>query len=316
MSKYKVRPLSPDGLKTYPLNSRKSKVNINHFAKTWKPDPSFVQFIDCLPDTLAGKNFKAFLSLMKKAKDANKAIIFALGAHVTKVGLNPVVIDLMKTGWISALAMNGAGIVHDFEIAYSGQTSEDVELQIDNGQFGMAQETGEFLNEAINTGEELGLGEMVGKMISASNFPYNNMSLLASAYDMNIPVTVHVAIGTDIIHFHPKADGEAIGKATLKDFFLLCALLEKVEGGGAFLNIGSSVILPEVFLKALTFVRNQGKRLDNFSTAVFDFSHQYRPYQNVVKRPLKDKEQTFYFIGHHEIMIPLLAASLKATDKE
>ena len=314
MSKYKTKPLSPEGLKTYSLASRKSKVNIKNFAQVLAPDKSYVRFVNSLPDVLAGKDFKEFIALMRKAKKANKAIIFALGAHVIKVGLNPVIIDLMKEGWITALAFNGAGIIHDFEIAFAGQTSEDVELQIKNGKFGMAKETGEMLNEAINSGEKkgLGLGEAVGEKMATLNLPYKNLSLLFAANKLNIPVTVHVAIGTDIIHFFPETKGGNLGKTSLQDFFLFCSLLEKLEGGGIFINVGSAVILPEVFLKALSFIRNKGRTLENFSTAVFDFIYHYRPYQNVVKRPPGDKGKGFYFIGHHELMVPLLAASLKS----
>ncbi len=314
MSKYKIKPLSPDDLRTFPIQSRKSKVEINNFAQTLPADKIFSQFVQSLPDILAGKDFKQFISLMKQAKKKNKMVIAALGAHVIKVGLNPVLIDLMKEGWITALALNGAGIIHDFEVAFSGQTSEDVEFEIKNGKFGMAEETADMLNEAMNSGGEkgLGLGEASGEMLSTSNFPYKHMSLLAAAYDLNIPVTVHVAIGTDTIHFHPKTRGEVLGQLSLKDFFLLCALLEKLEGGGVFINIGSAVILPEVFLKALSFVRNKGKRLEDFTTAVFDFIHHYRPHQNVVRRPHGNKGRGFYFIGHHELLIPLLAASLKS----
>ena len=316
MSKYKVKPLSPGGLKTYSLKSREDKVNINNFAQVLSAKKSFTHFVRSLPDILAGSDFKEFISLMGKAKKRNRAIIFGLGAHVIKVGLSPIIIDLMKQGWISALALNGAGIIHDFEIALTGQTSEDVQAQIKNGHFGMAQETGQMLNAAINSGEDkgLGLGEAVGEMIAGSDFPHKDMSLLSSAYNLNLPVTVHVAIGTDIIHFHPEVKGEAIGNASLKDFFLLCSLLEKLEDGGVFINIGSAVILPEVFLKALSFVRNKGQLLESFSTAVFDFTHHYRPYENVVKRPHGKKGRGFYFIGHHEIMIPLLAVSLKASN--
>lgn len=316
MSKYKVKPLSPGGLKTYSLKSRKDKVNINNFAQILGAEKSFTRFVRSLPNILAGSDFKEFISVMGKAKKRNKAIIFGLGAHVIKVGLSPIIIDLMKEGWITALALNGAGIIHDFEIAFTGQTSEDVQLQIKNGHFGMAQETGQMLNDAINSGEEkgLGLGEAVGEMIATSDFPYKDMSLLSVAYNLNLPVTVHVAIGTDIIHFHPEVKGEAIGNASLKDFFLFCSLLEKLEDGGVFVNIGSAVILPEVFLKALSFIRNKGRLLENFSTAVFDFIHHYRPYENVVKRPHGKKGRGFYFTGHHEIMIPLLAVSLKSSN--
>jgi hypothetical protein len=290
-------------------------VNINNFAQILGGEKSFTRLVQSLPNILAGSDFKEFISVMGKAKKRNRAIIFGLGAHVIKVGLSPIIIDLMKEGWITALALNGAGIIHDFEIAFTGQTSEDVQLQIKNGHFGMAQETGQMLNGAINSGEEkgLGLGEAVGEMIATSDFPHKDMSLLCAAYNLNLPVTVHVAIGTDIIHFHPEAKGEAIGNASLKDFFLFCSLLEKLEDGGVFVNIGSAVILPEVFLKALSFVRNKGRLLESFSTAVFDFIHHYRPYENVVKRPHGKKGRGFYFIGHHEIMIPLLAASLKSS---
>jgi hypothetical protein len=316
MSKYKIKPHLPEDLKTYSLYSRESKVNISNFAKVLAPEKTFIRFIDSLPDILAGGDYKTFISLMGKAKKRNKAILFALGAHVIKVGLSPLIIDLLKHGWITALALNGAGIVHDFEIAFTGQTSEDVELQIKDGQFGMARETGEMLNDAINLGvkEGFGLGEAVGKMIAESDFPHKDMSLLSAAYSLNIPVTVHVAIGTDIIHFHPKVKGEALGEASLKDFFLFCSLLEGLEGGGVFINVGSAVILPEVFLKAVSFLRNKGRSIEEFSTAVFDFIHHYRPYQNVAKRPLGKKGKGFYFIGHHELMIPLLAATLKSID--
>ncbi|MCK4646337.1 MAG: hypothetical protein KAU46_08800 [Candidatus Aminicenantes bacterium] len=316
MSKYKIKPHLPEDLKTYSLYSRESKVKISNFAKVLAPEKTFIRFIDSLPDILAGGDYKTFISLMGKAKKRNKAILFALGAHVIKVGLSPLIIDLLKHGWITALALNGAGIIHDFEIAFTGQTSEDVELQIKDGQFGMARETGEMLNDAINLGvkEGFGLGEAVGKMIAESDFPHKDMSLLSAAYSLNIPVTVHVAIGTDIIHFHPKVKGEALGEASLKDFFLFCSLLERLEGGGVFINVGSAVILPEVFLKAVSFLRNKGRSIEEFSTAVFDFIHHYRPYQNVAKRPLGKKGKGFYFIGHHELMIPLLAATLKSID--
>ena len=314
MSKYKQKPLSPKTLKTNSLKSIGSKVDVDKFAQSLGKEGSITQFIDSLPDILAAKDFKQFLYLMDKARKGDKAIIFALGAHAIKVGLNPVLIELMRKGWMSALALNGAGIIHDFEIAFCGKTSEDVETQIKEGKFGMARETGKMLNDAINRGakEGLGIGEAVGKMIASSNFPYKDLSLLAASYDLSIPTTVHVALGTDTIHFHPNAKGEAVGKTSLHDFFLFCSLLKGLDGGGVLVNIGSAVVLPEVFLKALTFVRNKGIPCENFTTAVFDFIHHYRPHQNVVKRPVgkKGKGKGFYFIGHHEIMIPLLAAAL------
>ncbi len=314
MSKYKIKPLSKNKLNTSPLQSRKSKVKIEDFSRVYSPEEPFSHFIDSLPDILAGKDYKDFLERMAKAKTGRKAIVFGLGAHVIKVGLNPVVLSLMAEGWISALALNGAGIIHDFEIALAGHTSEDVANQIKCGQFGMARETGEMLNSAINSAKDkdMGLGEAVGELIENSDFVHKNISILAAAYRLNIPATVHVAIGTDTIHFHPTVDGETLGNASLRDFFLFCSVLENCEGGGIFVNVGSAVILPEVFLKAIACVRNSGTALEDFSTAVFDFHHHYRPHENVVKRPLGQKGRGFYFVGHHEIMIPLLAASLRS----
>ena len=301
-------------MKTYPIQSRKSKVGIEDFAGAFSPDKSFSYFVESLPNILAAKDFKDFLELMGAARSRRKAIVFALGAHVMKVGLNPVILRMMEEGWITALALNGAGIIHDFEISFAGQTSEDVESQIKDGQFGMADETGELLNTAINSArdKEMGLGEAVGEFIESSDFMHKEHSILATAYRLNIPTTVHVAIGTDIIHFHPSADGEALGKSSMRDFFLFCSLCENLEGGGVFVNVGSAVILPEIFLKAVTCIRNKGAILEDFSTAVFDFHHHYRPYENVVKRPLGKKGRGLYFIGHHEIMLPLLEASLRS----
>ncbi|MFQ6082517.1 MAG: hypothetical protein ACE5WD_04060 [Candidatus Aminicenantia bacterium] len=316
MTKYHTKPLSPQKIKTYSLKSRKSKVQIEDFAHSVEENCSFQIFIDSLPDILAGKDFKELIKKIINAKQKRKAVIFGLGAHVIKVGLSPVLIDLMNKGFISALMLNGAGIIHDFEIAYSGKTSEDVAIQLKDGSFGMAEETGKFLNDFINQGakENIGLGEAIGKFLASSDFLYLEKSLLTQAYELNIPVTVHVGLGTDIIHFHPNVLGEAIGKTSLTDFFLLASLVRDLNNGGVFLNIGSAVILPEVFLKALTFARNRGYQIENFTTAVFDFIYHYRPFQNVVKKPISGKGKGYYFIGHHEIMIPLLAASLKSLE--
>jgi len=223
----------------------------------------------------------------------------------------------MKKGWISALAFNGAGIIHDFEISHSGHTSEEVDEYVRDGSFGMTEETGKYLNQAISKAKgEMGIGEAVGKMIAESNFPFKQDSLFANAYRLNIPATVHVAIGTDIIHFHPDVDGEAIGSCSQRDFFLLCSLIKQLDGGGVFFNIGSAVILPEVFLKAVTLVRNQGVSLKGMTTAVFDFIRHYRPFQNIVSRPVAGSGKGYYFIGHHEIMIPLLAAALTSKSEQ
>ena len=301
-------------MKTYSLRSRKSKVQAENFARVFPGDRSFALFVDSLPDILAGKEFKQFVQIIKRAKSKSKPIIFAMGAHVIKVGLSPIIIDLIEEGYIDALAFNGAGIIHDFEIAFAGQTSEDVAVQLKDGRFGMARETGEMLNRCISLGarRNLGLGEAVSRMIASSSFPHKESSLFAIAGERGIPVTVHVALGTDIIHFHPDVNGAALGKTSLKDFFLFCSLIEKLDGGGVFVNVGSAVVLPEVFLKAVSYVRNSGRPLNHFHTAVFDFMSHYRPQQNVVKRPISGKGKGFYFIGHHEIMIPLLAAALKS----
>ncbi|MBN2409802.1 MAG: hypothetical protein JXE07_08695 [Candidatus Aminicenantes bacterium] len=301
-------------MKTIPLHDRASKVNIRDFGRPFEPGEGLDAFIDGLPDILAAKDFKDFLARIRAARRKGRAVIFALGAHVIKVGLNPVIIRLMRDGWITGLALNGAGIIHDFEIAYCGRTSEDVPSRISSGMFGVARETGEWLNRAIREGARrgTGLGEAVGRMMaqSQSRLPHRSLSLIFSARELGIPVSVHVAVGTDTIHFHPGVSGEALGKTSLTDFFRFCTLLENLEGGGVYVNVGSAVVLPEVFLKALSYNRNRGVKLERFSTAVFDFIHHYRPEQNVVRRPVAKKGKGFYFIGHHEIMIPLLAAGL------
>jgi hypothetical protein len=308
-----VRPLTPDGIQTYPLRSRPSKVGVADFAKPLPPGASVAELLASLPNFLAAADLRGFVEACRKAHDRGKPLIWGMGAHVIKVGLSPVLIDLMREGWINGLAFNGAGIIHDFEIAFAGRTSEDVEDRIRDGRFGMAKETGALLNKAIREGaaEGLGLGEAVGRMISGSKFPHRDLSILGAAARLKIPATVHVAIGTDIIHVHPQASGEAIGQTSLRDFFRLAGLVKEMNGGGIYLNVGSAVLLPEVFLKAVSLVRNKGHKLDGFSTAVFDFMRHYRPSENVTKRPLGTKGRGYYFVGPHEILIPLLAAALK-----
>ena len=310
---YSIKPLKPGKIQTYPLASRPSKVGRADFAKPPRRGGRVSDLVDGLPDLLAARDFKELLELLRGARTKGKLIVWAMGAHVIKAGLSPVLIDLMKDGWVSGLALNGAGIIHDFELAFAGRTSEDVASEIRTGRFGMAAETGDLLNAAITRGAAsgLGLGESVGAMIARSRFPYRKLSLLGTAYRLGIPVTVHVAVGTDIIHMHPQASGEAIGASSLRDFYLFCGLVRNINGGGVFLNVGSAVILPEVFLKAVSLLRNRGERLDGFSTAVFDFIKHYRPAENVARRPLGKKGKGFYFVGPHEIWIPLLAASLK-----
>lgn len=307
------RFLTPAGLRTYPLRSRSSRVAASRFAKPLRPEPTVADLVRSLPRFLAAEDFRAFIARLRRARARKRPILAGCGAHVIKVGLTPVLVDLMKGGWLTGLALNGAGIIHDFEVAFAGRTSEDVRAEIRTGRFGMARETGAWLNAVIREGAAagLGLGEAVGRRISRSGFPHRRLSLLANAYELGVPVTVHVAVGTDIIHFHPGADGGALGETSLRDFFRFCALLSGAEGG-AYLNIGSAVILPEVFLKAVSFVRNKGVRLADFTTAVFDFNRQYRPEQNVVVRPLGRQGRGYYFVGPHELLIPLLAAALKS----
>jgi hypothetical protein len=304
--------LRPAGLKTYSLLTRKSKVQVRDFGKVPDPAAGAAGFIASLPDILAGRDLRELLALVRRARSAGKPVILGMGAHVIKVGLSPVIIRLMREGWVNALALNGAGIIHDFEIAFSGQTSEDVAVQLQTGDFGMARETGEFLNRAIRSGARrgAGLGEAVGRMIARSKFPHRDLSLTGTAFELGLPATVHVAIGTDTIHFHPGSSGAALGQSSLRDFFRFSDVVAGLEGGGVYLNVGSAVILPEVFLKALSYVRNQGRTLRDFSTAVFDFRHHYRPAQNVIARAVGEEGRGFYFIGHHEIMVPLFAAGL------
>jgi hypothetical protein len=304
--------LRPTGLKTHSLLARKSQVHVRDFGKVPDPAAGAAGFIDSLPDILAGRDLRELLALVRRARTAGKPVILGLGAHVIKVGLSPVIIRLMREGWVNALALNGAGIIHDFEIAFSGQTSEDVAVQLQTGDFGMARETGEYLNRAIRSGARrgAGLGEAVGRMIARSKFPHRDLSLTGTAFELGLPATVHVAIGTDTIHFHPGASGAALGQSSLRDFFRFSDVVAGLEGGGVYLNVGSAVILPEVFLKALSYVRNQGRTLRDFSTAVFDFRHHYRPAQNVIARAVGETGRGFYFIGHHEIMVPLFAAGL------
>jgi hypothetical protein len=270
---------------------------------------TFRQFIDSLPDVLIGTNLKELIKAINQAYNRKKAILWAFGAHVIKCGISPIIIELMKKGIISAVALNGAGIIHDFEIALIGQTSEDVKENLSDGSFGMAYETGAFINQAIKDGakDDIGIGEAVGKMISTQKLKYRQYSILYHGFELNIPVTVHVAIGTDIVHQHPDASGEAIGKGSMIDFRIFTNQVAKLGNGGVFLNIGSAVIIPEVFLKALTIARNLGYKVEGFITANFDMFTHYRPMTNVVKRPILKGGRSFSFIGHHEIMIPLLA---------
>jgi hypothetical protein len=301
-------PLDFEGIRTYPLASRKSKVTRADLARTFEPDDSFERFLDALPNILAVPDLKYLAGRIVAARRNNRAVLLGLGAHVIKVGLSPLLIDLLERGLVTGLALNGAGIVHDFEMAWQGATSEEVGEVLGSGNFGMAEETGRMLNLATREAaqKDLGLGRGVGEMLLREQPPHLETSLLAAACRLDLPATVHVAVGTDILHIHPQADGAAIGQATHRDFRLFCRAVTGLDDGGVYLNVGSAVLLPEVFLKAVTVVRNLGYPLGGFTTANFDFIRQYRPLTNVVHRPVQESGKGYNFVGHHELTIPLL----------
>src|SRR5436190_7420512 len=299
------------GIKTYPLRSRQSKVGLAQFATPFKAGSGVAALVKSLPNLLAAKDFKDVVAAIVAAKRGGRAIIWGLGAHVLKTGLSPVVVDLMERGFVSAIATNGAGIIHDFEIALSGGTSEDVDATLGPGTFGMAEETGAQVNAAIKVGvpRGLGIGQSVGKFLHEAHAPFAQVSVAATAWRLEIPLTVHVAIGTDIIHMHPQASGAAIGEASLRDFRYFVSCVSRLEGG-VYLNGGSAVVLPEVFLKAVAIARNEGRSLDGLTTVNLDFLRHYRPLTNVVTRPTAGTGKGYSLTGHHELLIPLLAAAL------
>ncbi|MBW2109135.1 MAG: hypothetical protein JRI36_10790 [Deltaproteobacteria bacterium] len=304
-------PIDVTPLRTRPLESRKSKVERAAFARPFEAGRTFRTFLDGLPNLLASRDIRALSRAVAESHRSGYHVVLAMGAHVIKVGLNPVVIDLMKRGIITALALNGAGIIHDVELAMVGRTSEDVAEGLETGDFGMAKETAEFLNRAISkaTEENLGLGRAVGRLIIEENLPFQDETLLATATRMDIPATVHVAIGTDIIHVHPGFDPAAAGRASHLDFRVFCSVVAALENG-VYFNVGSAVVLPEVFLKALTLVRNLGYCVEHFITVNMDFIRHYRPMTNVVLRPTSKGGTGYNLVGHHEIMLPLLAAAV------
>ena len=307
----KYRPISLKGLKTYSLRERKSKVRIDALSREYEKGSSFKDFLSGLPDILAVKDFKSIVHAISTARGNNKPVILGMGAHPIKVGLSPVIIDLMEKGVITGLATNGACIVHDFELSYTGHTSEDVAGSLHDGRFGMAKETGKYINQAINKGvsEGLGIGESIGRFIHKSEYTHKKLSIFGAAYRLSIPATVHVAIGTDIIHMHKEADGASIGKGSMTDFRLFSSMVADLEGG-VYINLGSAVLLPEVFLKALTVARNLGNKVENITTVNMDFIQHYRAMQNVLRRPTMGKGASYALTGHHEIMFPLLAAAI------
>ncbi|MBO0857095.1 MAG: hypothetical protein J2P21_01295 [Chloracidobacterium sp.] len=315
MSIYRQEPIDLSRVETYPLASRPSKVTTRDFARPLTDDEArnTAALFGSLPRILAVETLSSIAAAIVEARSKNRAIIWGVGGHVIKTGLAPILIDLARRGFLSAIAMNGSGVIHDFEIAVAGWTSEDVDAGLGSGAFGMAEETGRLINEAIKHGvvDDCGMGESVGRALVKMNPQYADYSILHAAYQLKIPVTVHATIGTDIIHIHPHADGAAIGEATYRDFRLIASLVKELDGGGVYLNVGSAVTLPEVFLKAVTVVRNLGHSLQDFTTANLDFIQHYRPMTNVVRRPVAGGAgRGFHLTGHHELMIPLLAASI------
>lgn len=308
-----LHPLELDDVKTYPLASRPSKVSLDDFANPIQPDSSLKNFLAGLPNILAVQSLREIAARMRRARELQKPIIWGIGGHVIKTGLAPLVIDLMKRGFVTAIAANGSVLVHDAEIAMVGSTSEDVDATLGEGVFGGADETGKLLNRAALEGakENIGLGEATGRTLLALGPKHADYSLLCASYRARVPFTVHLTIGGDIGHFHPQADGAALGATTHTDFRLLSELVRRMDGGGVYLNIGSAVTLPEVFLKAVTLVRNLGNQLTDITTANFDFIQSYRPLTNVVRRPTANGAGRGYSVtGHHELTLPLLAAEL------
>ena len=314
MSVYEdLQPLSLEHVSTYPLASRPSKVTIEDFATPASEDSSLRHYLASLPNILAVQNLRELASRMRRARTLGKPIIWGIGGHVIKTGLGPVIVDLMNRGLVTAIAANGSVLVHDAEIAMVGSTSEDVDATLGEGVFGGAEETGKLLNEAAIKGarDSIGLGEAVGRALLKTEPRNEDLSILCAAYKARVPFVAFVTIGGDIAHFHPTADGAALGATSHNDFRVLAELVRRLNGGGVYLNIGSAVTLPEVFLKCVTLVRNLGHPLSDLTTANFDFIQSYRPLTNVVRRPNADGAGRGYAItGHHELTIPLLAAEL------
>jgi len=308
----KFPPLDFSRVKTYPLAQRSSKVARSLLGQPWRSGGTLQEFLRHLPQTLAAGDLLDIVKRIAIAVRAGRPVVLGMGAHALKVGLSPLIIDLLERGLVSAVAMNGAGIIHDFELAYQGATSEDVGTGLGDGSFGMARETGEFLNEAIRlriAHDGVGIGRAVGEQIRVAKLPYEHLSVLAACARLDIPACVHVAVGTDIIHMHPQVNGAALGEGSLRDFHLLTTVVAQLEGG-VFINLGSAVIIPEVFLKALSLARNLGHAVNTFTTIDLDFVRHYRPAVNVVARPTQNGGRGFHLTGHHEILFPLICAAV------
>jgi deoxyhypusine synthase len=311
MARKNFRPLDFSKVRSYAVTKRFSKVQTSLLGKRIAKSASLRTFIRGLPNILAASHLKLIAAKIADCHRKNKTVLLGMGAHPIKVGLSPLIIDFMERGIIDALALNGAGIIHDFELAYMGETSEDVAASLKDGSFGMGEETGAFINEAIIEGEKLslGAGAAVGKAILKNHLPYRRLSILATASRLGIPVTCHIAIGTDIVHMHPKANGKALGDCSLRDFHTLTSVVATL-GNGIYLNFGSAVILPEVFLKAVSLARNLGHPVENLTTVNLDFLQHYRPVTNVVNRPTREGGKGYQITGHMEIMVPLLFGAI------
>jgi hypothetical protein len=304
--------LDPMGIKTVPLQKRRSKVSVRDCSTPYRRGSTFKAFLDTLPNTLAARDLKTIAGIIAEAHRTKRQIIFGMGAHVIKVGLSPLIIDLMERRLLSCVALNGAGAIHDVEIALAGKTSEDVAAGLASGKFGMAAEAAEFINRAVAEGQQgnKGMGRAVGEALLQRRAPYTQMSILAAAARLGTPCTVHVSIGSDTIHMHPTFDGAATGRASHNDFITFADRVSRLSGG-VFVNIGSAVVLPEVFLKAFSLAANRGKAPRKLTTVNMDFIRHYRPSLNVVERPTLHEGKGFNLIGHHEIMLPLLAAAVR-----
>lgn len=315
-SRYKnIEPTEFEKVSTYELATRPSKVEVDAFSRGLPDGASFDEFLSSLPDILSVKSLRALSSRINRARERGKPIIWGVGGHVIKTGLAPVLIDLMHHGFLTAVACNGSVLIHDAEIAMAGFTSEDVDATLGEGDFGAARETGELINEAAENSvtQKIGLGESFSNTLVEKSLAYPEFSLFCSLHEKSVPVSVHLTIGADIGHFHPSSDGAALGAGSHYDFRLITSLVREMNGGGVYLNCGSAVTLPEVFLKAITVNRNLGHELTDLTTANLDFLQHYRPLTNVVKRPnANGAGKGFAITGHHEIMIPLLAAAIKS----
>ena len=307
----KFEPLDFSRIRTYPLAERANKVASSDFARIYRKGDSMRAFLDKLPRFLVAADFLKVAAAIAVAAQAGRPVILMMGAHPIKCGLSPVLVDALRRGIVSAVAFNGAGAIHDFETAYQGETSEDVQRGLDDGSFGMVDETSRLMNAALAAGVQdgFGAGASLGRAINEGRFPSRHMSILATGAELGLPVTTHIAIGTDIIHQHPTANGAVLGEASYRDFQLFAGVVSQLEGG-VVLNVGSAVVMPEVFLKALTIARNLGNKVEHFTAATFDMIRQYRPSENVNRRPTHLGGEGYYIVGHHELNIPLLFAAV------